>query len=564
MRPLFPKFRADNFLFVPKARKIGRGLTLGLIFLSACGPSAKKDLQRMNIPFTTDSFLQSAKDGNNEVLKLFLDAGMNVNERNEKGRTALLEAVAANRPETVRTLLERGADPNADAEDGRPPVLIASLEGSAEVVSALLSKGASTESAGKDGMTLLMAAARGGNATLVKRLLDEGANVNAADIYGNTPLINATLTGQVEIAKMLLEHGADPNAKTGKSRGTALHTAAIWGKTEVAKLLLDHGAEINAHDEDYGMTPLTVASLKGHADLVELLAAKGADVGATDKRGNSPLILASDEGNEKVIGALIKGGADVNAKGEDGVTPLIAASLRGKTAVVKALIDAGADVKLITQTGYSAKAAAKDEGHPEIVKMLEEAGAVELTEYFRIWDKFASDQRSYTPPPDWTVHDPFSDKTAFQDRWTLLGAARVRENAKTCRALFLPPDETRGQMFLILGDAEEWRRKIHDRVGDLSQYSKAGQAENHAQTADGAPVSYWVFNSKGEDAGDNATTYFLATATVGDSMMIVDAGGPAASFDQNLELDFLRGIRLGSAEKEPTASDAPAEGLNAR
>ncbi|MBR1604047.1 MAG: ankyrin repeat domain-containing protein, partial [Synergistaceae bacterium] len=56
---------------------------------------------------------------NPEVIKLLIDAGADVNARNEDGKTALMAAARYNQnPEVIETLVDVGADVNARNEDG--------------------------------------------------------------------------------------------------------------------------------------------------------------------------------------------------------------------------------------------------------------------------------------------------------------------------------------------------------------------------------------------------------------------------------------------------------------
>ena len=58
-----------------------------------------------------------------EDVRLVLDAGADVNARNEVGATALMWAV--DDLDKTRLLLRKGADPNARSDDGRTPLLVA-------------------------------------------------------------------------------------------------------------------------------------------------------------------------------------------------------------------------------------------------------------------------------------------------------------------------------------------------------------------------------------------------------------------------------------------------------
>ena len=87
-------------------------LLISILSLSACGQSpedARKELGKMNIPYSEDSFIQSSANGDMMAVKLFLAAGMNVNA-GDGG--ALGKSAEQCRIEVVKTLLDAGADIN--------------------------------------------------------------------------------------------------------------------------------------------------------------------------------------------------------------------------------------------------------------------------------------------------------------------------------------------------------------------------------------------------------------------------------------------------------------------
>src|SRR5918993_903032 len=85
------------------------------IALSACGKSekAQQELARLGIDYTETSFIENARDGNADAVKLFLDSGMNTEVKTKDGQTALMVAALGNKIDVVKLLLERGADVNA-------------------------------------------------------------------------------------------------------------------------------------------------------------------------------------------------------------------------------------------------------------------------------------------------------------------------------------------------------------------------------------------------------------------------------------------------------------------
>lgn len=83
-----------------------------------------------------------ARSGRTEALCAYVDAGVPVNPRNQKGDTLLMLAAYHGHAGTVRTLGERGADPDLANDRGQTPLAGAVFKKEPEVVRALLELGA--------------------------------------------------------------------------------------------------------------------------------------------------------------------------------------------------------------------------------------------------------------------------------------------------------------------------------------------------------------------------------------------------------------------------------------
>ena len=107
---------------------------------------------------------------------------IDVNDRNQEGMTALMFAVENNSPEVVQVLLDAGADVNAKDQQKRT-VLIRAVKkkSSPEMVKMLLSAGADVNAQDEKKRTVLMYAARYSDLKVLKILVDAGADVRAAE-----------------------------------------------------------------------------------------------------------------------------------------------------------------------------------------------------------------------------------------------------------------------------------------------------------------------------------------------------------------------------------------------
>lgn len=125
--------------------------------------------------------------------------GMNINEMNAFGLTALHVASQTLAKEAIETLLRLGARVNLPAPTtGRSALHFATrsssskggvtLAAGAECVELLLQKGADVRKRDHDGKEALHFASQGGREDLVTLLLDHGADVNSLTSQGESPL----------------------------------------------------------------------------------------------------------------------------------------------------------------------------------------------------------------------------------------------------------------------------------------------------------------------------------------------------------------------------------------
>ena len=204
-------------------------------------------------------------------LEGLLKEGVDVNSRDDKGRTALMTASRSGQIRIVTILLEKGADVNARDKEGGTALR--------EAVMALVK-----DPGEKDGW-------RSGHPGIVKILLEKGAAVNS-QTEGWTPLLCAASDGSDDIVRLLLARGADANART-ETGMTVLARAIYDGKVqlETLKLLLEAGADVNAKDSE-GYTPLMRAI--GDPKMVRLLIENGADLNASNIHGDTALEIAKN------------------------------------------------------------------------------------------------------------------------------------------------------------------------------------------------------------------------------------------------------------------------------
>jgi len=170
--------------------------------------------------------------------------------------TPLLAAAVANDLEMVRLFIEKGVDVNAATGRGDTPLQYAAGAGNLAMVKLLLAKGADVNAATSaasqvrkgpialNHLTPLMYAAAYGSPELLKTLIDAGAKVNAQDVRGMTPLMLAVSseTQNPAVVRLLVASGCELNAKSLAGE-TALDWARKYGNPEIIAVLEKGGAK---------------------------------------------------------------------------------------------------------------------------------------------------------------------------------------------------------------------------------------------------------------------------------------------------------------------------------
>ncbi|MBN2444357.1 MAG: ankyrin repeat domain-containing protein [Spirochaetales bacterium] len=158
----------------------------------------------------------------------------------------LIRAASKGDSDGVKKALEAGADVNSRDDDGASGLYWACRKGHVDIVKLLVEKKADTNAATTTQWTPIMEAAMTDNPEIVTCLIKHGADVNAATKSGATALIFASAEGYPEVVTLLLEHGADPSViiHSDQNKGmTAYAFARKNGHTKIMTLLKDAGAE---------------------------------------------------------------------------------------------------------------------------------------------------------------------------------------------------------------------------------------------------------------------------------------------------------------------------------
>ena len=283
-------------------------------------------------------------------------------------------------------------------EVGATPLHKAVLNNNAEAVKALLDAGARLESSWTEANqgTALHLAAGGGYTKIVTILVSGGANLDAQDEFASTPLHRAASAARargtfhtsvnarsnaVAIIKALVSAGAKLEART-KIGATPFHEllsnndyseddvldsideTRVVG--EAIRTLLMAGANLEARDK-YGGTPLHIAATNNIYDqTVSIIAliGKGANLSAQDALGKTPLHRAAGfNAHKRRKIRICKPNRNNPAQTTCNIQmrPTAGVHIRNATVAIHALLNAGADATARTKGGKTAFELIKDD-----------------------------------------------------------------------------------------------------------------------------------------------------------------------------------------------------------
>jgi len=301
-----------------------------------------------------------------ETIKKLLEAGIAVDERNDEGKTALMEAARLGRIETAKILLDAGAQINLEDQHKETALAHALRVDEKEMAAFLVSRGAIIST---NPLKTAFVRALGQDLSIdeLVRMLNQ-PNIDLNFTIGddeNTPLIEAAQSIKKypdwqKVINRLLELKVDINA-VNVYGGHALHYASARDNIALAQQLLDHGAEPTKSAKD-GKPPLYDAIEAKASSIVELLEKRGARHDVLTPRGQSFLHLAAVEEDDEDGEAFIKTFLElktpskefIDLRDQDGKTALLRALENNNTDSATTLIKAGASLDIADSKGVTA------------------------------------------------------------------------------------------------------------------------------------------------------------------------------------------------------------------
>ena len=239
------------------------------------------------------AFMCAAIGGYIGCMKILKSKGANVLGVDNRGRSSLHLAVAANQVSSTNWILEfhPGSLEVSDTE-GSTPLHIAAENNYCDLAQILIAADTSLEAKNCLGRTPLHCATIKGHLNTCTLLLRKSAFANALDIYRLTPLHLAAKLNKPTIVDLLLTEGADCESHALKGR-RPIHYAAYFGHLEVLERLCHQLSNLQS-TTDSGETPLHLACVKGRFAVAMMLLLNGVEVNPwTTPAPSWPVITSS-------------------------------------------------------------------------------------------------------------------------------------------------------------------------------------------------------------------------------------------------------------------------------
>ena len=312
-----------------------------------------------------------AMEGHDSVVKIFLEAGIDVNIRDgaDTKWTALINAAYWDNISCLKLLLDNGADPDIRGEKdyhrhGWTALMYTAFKNYPDLATELLIKGADLNILNSSGESAIQLAQENDSHDAAK-LLDAWGNQEAL----NQEMMTAARQGRERLVSGLLRAGADVQTRD-ESGETGLELAMKRGHKEAAEAFLNHGIIGFDREEcdkiiERNMKLIEAAKSGDHEGMSAALG-EGAEI--TYKA----LINAGSLNEIYCLQILLDRGANPDLKDEeDGQTVLMHAAKNNNIDIIAELLVKGADLNVLNNAGKSTIQLAKEEYSHDAVKLLE-------------------------------------------------------------------------------------------------------------------------------------------------------------------------------------------------
>lgn len=309
--------------------------------------------------------LSVAGDKDLKISEYFISKGLDINDKDDFGRTVFDYAARGGNIELLKNLLEKGINPT-------PNALVIAAQGSRwntnniDVFRFLIEDlGLPADAKGTEGENALhyLVAKRDDQSENIRYFLDKGVDINAADNKGTSAFAQTTSTSNTELVEKLLPLVKDINARN-KGGEIPLVFAVRGGTSEMVNLLLENGADPNIQTEDGNLAFHLVQSYRparpgensdDFSKKLQLLSDNKVDFISPQQDGNTLYHIAVNKNDIYLFKKLEPLNIDVNVVNKEGLTALHRAALVAKDdKLLKHLLALGARKDILTEFEESA------------------------------------------------------------------------------------------------------------------------------------------------------------------------------------------------------------------
>ena len=217
-----------------------------------------------------------------DKIEKYINKGVNINKKDEKGQTILFSLAAKRKLEALKILIKNGA--NLTLEDlHRKTILDEAVDRNDGImIRFLLDNGFNINHKNNSGRTIFQNVARMGNNKIFQIFMKYNADFNIKDSHGKTVLFDAVEGGNLDILKDVINNTNNLNI-LDENHQNALFSAVLKDDISLATELILNGINVNFLDKD-GQNVLFNAILQGakNLPLIELLIKKGINLNIVD------------------------------------------------------------------------------------------------------------------------------------------------------------------------------------------------------------------------------------------------------------------------------------------
>ncbi len=330
------------------------------------------------------AFTGAAEVGDLKTMEAMLAAGADLNGRDKRGVTALINAVYGAREDAVIYLLLLGADPNRQSQVGYLPLswTFGWFGSTSDYMRmALIADGARTDIVKKDGNSLLTEACSHANLHAMQWMIWAGADPSKPAPVG-TPMHVASKAGFDDAVELLQRNGVIEAPYSDPSPQWQMMHAVKTSNTAKIDELLKSGVSVDLVLNDEGENGMLMAIHNRQIAAARFLLSKGANPNFQNpKTGVTPLHGSTGWNfpeNEKFREELLEAGANPNLPDKHGKTPFMSACVHGDvTLKITQMVAHGANINLRDNDGHTALYYAQKSGRTEAVNYLLQMNATQ-------------------------------------------------------------------------------------------------------------------------------------------------------------------------------------------